>query len=212
MKRHTDKNKQYFGVGGLLVLAVVGAVGLYVNPTWALNKTSEATVNFAFNSTLTMQVSGGGKLDIGDMGAGTAKESQDIGITIDTNNAGGYYLSATAGNQTTSDFTSDTASGRITHLAEADAGKDKVDALSDNTWAVKVTGGDSGVSNGKYIGLPQDIGGSDKNAQAAGGKKLVDASGPSTAKKVDVKVGIKVGSTLPSGTYKTYLNFYAVTK
>lgn len=211
MKRHTNKNIKILGAV-VAVLAMTTVVVEFAMPTRAAKTdSSTADVQFTINSTLNLQVGGDGEVTIDNVQPGQSGASESFDVTVGTNSAAGYYLSATAGDQTSSDMTSDTSEEKITHLSSADEGKELAE-LTDNSWAVLITGADSSVSVGKYIGLPQEIGGDNVADRAVAGKKLVDASAPDNSKKVSVKVGVKVGDTLDTGTYKSYLNFYAVTK
>ena len=211
MKRHTNKNLKIFG-SLISILAMVALLGSFAMPTWAVKSNkAEADVQFTINPTLTVQVSGTGTTDLGTVQPMQTKEASAFTVTVGTNNAAGFYLSATSGTTTTSDLKADGVAGySIKHLASTDAGKATVGDLSDNSWAVKVTGGLSAVSTGKYIGLPQEEAG-DTATKAAAGTKLLDANNASGNKQVGVQVGVKLGM-LPPGTYTGQLNFYAVTK
>lgn len=216
MKRHTNKNIKSFGVSGVLVLAVVAAAGLFVNPTWAEKSgTGTATVNFTFNSKIQVDLGGAGEsgtVSLGSVNPGAGGESEDITFTVSSNSPTGYYISATAGDATSTALKSEGVPDfEFKHLSTS-VEKDDVTSLDDNTWGVMITGGNSDVSNGKYVGLPQEDGGDDVNTRAEKGAKLLSADSSAAEQTLKVKVGAKVGAAAVPGTYTGYLNFYAVTQ
>ena len=211
MKRHTNKNLKIFG-SLVAILAMVAVLGSFAVPTWAADtKSAEADVEFTFEPTLTLEVSNEGTTNMGEVSAWQSKEADSFSVTVGTNNAKGFYLSATAGTKENGPDLKSSAGDAIRHLTPGDSNKSNVGELDDNSWGILVEKGVAAVSNGHYWGLPTDIGGSDMAAQAAAGTKLLDTDSADGDKSVDVKVGVKLGTIKP-GTYQGQLNFYAVTK
>ena len=205
MKRHTNKKIKNFGLGIIvLALLTVGVVGFCI-PSWAVNKTQDVDVKFTFNSTISLTVSEE-TIEISGLSAGTAGESEPVTVSVATNNANGYYLSATAGTAGgNTDLASEAGSGKFTHLdSEADS---ELTAMGDNTWGVAYAAGDADIAKSNFTGLPIDGG---DNGES--GKKLLETTSATDNKDVKVKVGAKAAATLPAGTYTNKINFYAVSK
>ena len=206
MKRHTNKNIKSFGLG-LIVLALlaVGAVSFCL-PSWAAEtKKQEVDVKFTFNPTISLTVSEE-TIEISGLSAGTAGESKPVTVSVATNNANGYYLSATAGTKEgNTDLVSKAGNGKFTHLDSS--ASSELTAMKDNTWGVAYAESGSDIAASKFKGLPLD--GADNGAT---GTRLLEASSAADNKSVQVKVGAKAGATLPAGTYTNKINFYAVSK
>lgn len=198
MKRHTNKHREIFG----LIVAAVAALGLGVlaqQMVWADDtQTSEVNVQFTFGSVLSLTADKE-TISIEGLAPGTSKESDPVTVTVDTNNTSGFYVSATAGTSSTNTDLVGDGEAKFTHLGTEET-KSKLEDLADNTWGIS-------YQNDEYTGLPQD-----GNDQGETGKKILDVSTWNGAKTVKVKVGAKAGATLPAGTYKNVINFYAVTK
>lgn len=206
MKRHTNINIRKIGLG-VFVLAILLFGGVaFCQPSWAnVTKTQDVKVRFTFNSTLNLSVSQD-TITIGSLASGTVEESEPVTISVATNNAGGYYLSATAGTKgENTDLVNSSTSTKFTHLG-SDASKTAKDELEDNTWGVAFTDGGSEVFK-SYTGLPLDGG-----DEGASGKKLLETTTAADSKNVKLKVAAKAGAAQAAGTYTNKINFYAVAK
>ena len=206
MKRHTNTKNGIFGLIALGMMVMLGAMAMH--PTLAETKSTDVPVQFTFNSAISLTVDKN-QMTVEKMASGTAADSSEIVLTVDTNNAAGYYVSATAGTQSTNtDLASkDTSLSayKFTHLATSDS-KATAAAMADNTWGVACAAGASAdLTKTAYTGFPKD--GGDNGAT---GKKILTSNTWNGEKKVKCRVGVKAGSTLAAGTYTNVVNFYAV--
>lgn len=197
MIRHTNKKTKLFGVlFGLAVLGLtIGAANVSAEGKTA---TEEVPVQFTFNSTLNLTVSED-NMTISQLAPGLTAESNTVTLTVDTNNASGFYLSATAGGENT-DLTSSNGSKFTSMAAESD-----LSSAANQTWGFAYAVGSADLAASKYNGLPLD--GKD---QGATGKKLINANNPSADKTVKCKIGAKAGPATAAGTYTNVVNFYLV--
>ena len=105
----------------IMVIALLSVVGYTASLTSA-QITSAVTyqtgvgVSFTFNPKLTLTLSSS-NLVISNLAPGTSDNSNEIAITVSTNAAYGYNLSATVGNSTTYNNTD------LTHTSGASSGK-----------------------------------------------------------------------------------------
>ncbi len=180
-----------------------------------LKATAEADVQFTFNSTITLTINGKSEgvdgITIGSLLPGATGESDPVTVKVDTNNATGYKLTATAGTKSTN---TDLSGGGLTFkftmlTCEQDNCSDEngqeLSAMSDDTWGVAFVEGEGSFGTTKYTGLPQD-----QDDQGATGKELLSKDAPSAeGNSVQVKVGAKAGATMQPGTYTNVINFYA---
>ena len=139
----------------LLALMISFAVPVYFanNLVSAVTYQTGVGVSFTFNPKLTLTLSSS-NLVISNLAPGTSDNSNEIAITVSTNAAYGYNLSATVGNSTTYNNTD------LTHTSGSSAGKFSSITFqsnpsnytssftTDNTWGYSI---DSGT---KYNGLP----------------------------------------------------------
>ena len=207
MKRHTNTKNGIFGLIAFSLMMVLGVAA--VQPTWAeMKKTQDVDVQFTFNSTISLTVDQQ-KMTIESMNSGMASDSSEIVLTVDTNNASGYYVSATAGTQETStDLKSedeDLSAFKFAILGVNDS-KKTAQEMDDNTWGIACApGAEADLSSQPYFGLPQD--GKDNGAT---GKQILTSQDWKGEKKVKCRFGIKASPTMAAGTYKNVVNFYAV--
>ena len=206
MKCHTTKKQTWiFGILFVFTAAIFGTVSVkFVNA--AETKKQEVDVKFTFNSALSLTIDKQG-ITISDLLPGNSKESEPAKLTVETNSANGFYLSATAGTKGgTSDLTGNNG-GKFTMMA-TNANKATIGAADDSTWGFAYVQGTNGdLSKSAFNGLPVDV---DNNGSS--GTKLIDAASNTAEKVVKFKVGAKAGPTTPAGTYSNQLNFYAVAK
>ena len=206
MKSHTKTKNGIFGMIAFGLMLVLGVVA--VCPTWAATKTQEVDVQFTFNSTISLSVDQQ-KMTIESLNSGMASDSSEIVLTVDTNNANGYYVSATAGTQeTNTDLTNaDPAASafKFAILGVSDS-KKTAQEMDDNTWGIACAPGEgTDLKSQPYSGLPKD--GKDNGAT---GKKILTEQNWNGEKKVKCRFGVKASPTMAAGTYKNVVNFYAV--
>ena len=185
----TGKVKIITLVSVIIMLSFVNIIN-----TSALSYQSSVGVGFTFNPTLSVNISPS-DLTISNLTPGTASDSNTINISVATNAAYGYTLSAIInGNNNnlihvnnTNTFSSITADSSLPSL------------VTDNTWGYSYKlSNDANWNN--YSGLSIET-----------SKTLVD-SNDQTAIPIDFKIGAKAASTQASGTYTGTINFTAVTK
>lgn len=207
MKRHTKTKNGIFGLIAFGLMLVLGVTA--VHPTWAvMTKTQDVDVQFTFNSTISLTVDQQ-KMTIESMNSGMASDSSEILLTVDTNNASGYYVSATAGTQETStdleNEDEELSAFKFTILGVEDS-KQTAEEMDDNTWGIACApGAETDLNSQPYFGLPQD--GKDNGAT---GKQILTAQDWKGEKKVKCRFGVKASPTMAAGTYKNVVNFYAV--
>ena len=186
-----------------LCLMLVGV--LYCNTASAVTYQTGVGVSFTFNPKLTLTLSSS-NLVISNLAPGTSDNSNEIAITVSTNAAYGYNLSATVGNSTTynnTDLThsSGASSGKFTSIAfQANPANYISSISSNNTWGYSI---DSGT---KYNGLPLY---SDTTNIAT--LKATDSTPATGTDTVNFLIGAKASTTQPTGDYKNVINFIAVT-
>ena len=162
-------------------------------------------VSFTFNPKLTLTLSSS-NLVISNLAPGTSDNSNEIAITVSTNAAYGYNLSATVGNSTTYNntdltHTSGVSSGKFTSIAFESNPANYISSISsNNTWGYSI---DSGT---KYNGLPLY---SDTTNIAT--LKSTDTTPSTGTDTVNFLIGAKASTTQPTGDYKNVINFIAVT-
>ena len=162
--------------------------------TFALSYQSNVGVSFTFNPTLSVNISPS-DLVISNLTPGTTSDSNTIDISVATNAAYGYTLSAIVnGNNSnlihtngTNIFSSITTDASLSNLT------------TDNAWGYSYKlSNDTNWNN--YSGLSTET-----------SKTLVD-SNDQTVIPIDFKIGAKAASTQASGTYTGVINFTAIAK
>ena len=162
-------------------------------------------VSFTFNPKLTLTLSSS-NLVISNLAPGTSDNSNEIAITVSTNAAYGYNLSATVGNSTTYNntdltHTSGSSAGKFSSIAfQSNSSNYTSSFTTDNTWGYSI---DSGT---KYNGLP--LYSDTTNIATLKSTDTTPATGTDT---VNFLIGAKASTTQPTGDYKNVINFIAVT-
>lgn len=169
-------------LGGAAMVASAGA----------LSSQRETDFYFTFNPTIGLSLSNS-KLIIGDLAPGNAAKSNEIVLTINSNNATGYQLLATVGNNTEYKTTS-LINGSLAFTSTSGAGVANLTSLADNTWGYTMG------TDGKYYGLP---------LYNATPKVLFSTNTPESITKT-FAIGAKAASTQASGEYKNVINFELV--
>ncbi len=181
----------------------------------ALSYKSSVGVNFTFNPVLSISLSSA-DLIIPNLAPGSYSDSNEITVSVNTNAAYGYYLTATAGTSSTNtDLTSTNASitSKFTSLATTAGAASTLANISDNYWGYSYSN-DNGTtwisgnvdnSASGYAGLPLD---NDDNGET--GTVLIN-NADNTSSSVRFKIGAKASSVQPAGEYTNVINFYAVT-
>ena len=177
----------------------------------ALDYSSNVGIGFTFNPTLSISLSSS-DLIIDNLKPGTAEDSNSINVSVATNAAYGYNLSATVGSNTynntslnninssdNNDNNNNNDSSNYTFNSIA-TNADLPSLTTNNTWGYSYKlSNDSSWSN--YSGLPLF---SDSN-----NKTLVDKYTESED-TINFKIAAKASNTQPSGTYSNVINFNAV--
>ena len=162
-------------------------------------------VSFTFNPKLTLTLSSS-NLVISNLAPGTSDNSNEIAITVSTNAAYGYNLSATVGNSTTYNnrdltHTSGSSAGKFSSIAfQSNPSNYTSSFTTDNTWGYSI---DSGT---KYNGLP--LYSDTTNIATLKSTDTTPATGTDT---VNFLIGARASTTQPTGDYKNVINFIAVT-
>lgn len=174
-----------------LITLILGG-GLIAGSARALTETREVDVEFTFDSVLTMSLSSRDLL-IDDLVPGGVKNSNEIEITVNTNNASGYKLSATVGDATNNSRDL-RHSGGTAAFASIAAGTSLAALATDGTWGYSI---DSGAS---FSGLP---------IYTDAGAELNSATG-ATVGVTKFLIGAKAATGQLAGDYSNVINFIAV--
>ena len=222
-------NKGY--VWGCMAV-VLGAVGL-VGQASAVTYQSNVGLNFTFNPSISISLSGSGGTDlvIDDLRPGLSSDSNTITVGVTTNSVAGYSLSATVGTKGGTSALTSSDNNTFTNLSTTAGAAADLAAFSDNTWgysycpdtaancapsgsATWISGsigenGATGSSAAGYAGLPLD---NNDNAsdRGMGGVTLINTTNAADSKSVEFKIGARASNTQPAGTYTNTINFYAV--
>ena len=179
----------------VILLSLVSIIN--INDTFALNYSSDVDVSFTFNPTLSINLSPS-NLIISNLTPGTTSNSNEITISVATNNAYGYSLYASVGNSTYNNTNlnhSDNAG-----IFSSIAANAYIDSLgTDNTWGYTYSL-DSGTSWIPYNGLP---------LYTSSQNKITMNTEPSQ-EIVDFKIAARAGEAQPSGIYNNVINFAAI--
>ena len=161
--------------------------------TSALSYSSNVGIGFTFNPTLSVNISSS-DLVIPNLAPGTTNDSNTINVSVATNAAYGYTLSAIMnGNNSNLTHTNGT-----NVFSSIDTGANLSSLTTDNTWGYSYKlSNDTNWNN--YSGLSNET-----------NKTLID-SNDQTAIPIDFKIAAKAASTQASGTYTGTINFTAVT-
>ncbi len=183
-------------LGGLIVAQAAGAAGLTY-------KTS-TDVQFTFNSALTLTVSD--DFTITDLTPNTAKDSNQVDLTVSTNAAAGYTLSATVGNATY-------VNNSLTRTYNSALDKDNVftmtaggvSTLVAGTWGYLINPPVSGTKT--YKALSTSTG---TVLNKTTDKSGTGATGYDGGSVTAMKIGASAAETQRSGDYKNVINFTAL--
>lgn len=151
-----------------------------------------AQVKFTFNPTLTLDLSST-SLSIDELLPGTSRDSNSIDITVDTNNIGGYTLSATVGDVSNTSTSLVHTDGSATFSS---VGYGSFSSLADGKWGYSTDSGEH------YSGLPLYNDGY--------GATLAYTNGASPSDTTSFLIGAKAAADQPLGTYSNVVNFIAV--
>ena len=184
----------------ILYIATISILSLvYINNTSALDYSSNIDIGFTFNPTLSISLSSS-DLVISNLKPGTTEDSNSINVSIATNAAYGYTLSANVGDDIHNNSNL-THTNNTNIFSSIDTNADLASLDTDNTW-----GYTSKLSNetawSNYSGLSNS-----SNAILLDNSNAADSTGD-----IDFKIAAKAGSTQPSGEYTGTINFTAVTK
>lgn len=185
----------------ILGLCALGLVGVgFEQSSAAIEFSSQTNVGFNFNKVLSVNISG--DIEINGLAAGQQKDSNSVGITVNTNSSDGYILSASVGDSThnNSDLALD-ANNKFTSIATSDS---LASLTSNNTWGYKTSENDSSWSN--YGGLALYSASEmsvlrETNEMPSGGSETTY-----------FKIGAKASVDIVTGDYTNNITFYAVTK
>ena len=221
MKRHTYKNKNILGILLILTMVLAG-VGLGMHNTDATEKTSDVTLNFTFQDSLSVEFPTGSgwsgnnhTTDLGSVNPGESKQGDVTGpIKVGSNAGSGFYLSATVGTKGGDgnlNLTSGTDPSNKVTLLTGPVSATELARQSGSVWGFRYATSDAGnidtaLGSASYDTLPLDA-----SDNGASGKKLIE-SGNQGEKSLKYQVGIKTDPTLKAGTYQNVIHFYAVSK
>ena len=176
-----------------MLLVGVNASATSTPLTWQ----DEVDVKFTFNPALSVTISDG-DIIIPNLGVGTRDNSNEIAITVTTNNIAGYQLSATVGNSTTYDYRELKHETTSTALFNSLAVGTTLNQLSTpSTWGYST---DSGTS---YSGLPKY----DDTTNVA----VLNDSTASGTETTNFLIGAYADQNQLAGDYRNVINFNIVT-
>ena len=183
----------------ILILSLVNITLCFsnYNNTSALDYSSNVGIGFTFNPTLSINISSS-DLIIDNLTPGTNSDSNIINVSVATNAAYGYTLSATVGDSLHNN-TNLTHTNNINVFSNIATDSSLPSLTTDNTWGYSYKLSNNTTWN-NYSGLSTEI-----------GKTLVNTDNQ-LAKPIDFKIAAKASSTQPSGTYTNTINFIAVSK
>lgn len=222
MKSKHDKNKKLCSRKAKLcflslILCFVNTILSFKNIGFvsALSYQTSANVQFTFNPTLSVSVSG--DLVIESLAPGASADSNIITVNVDTNSAYGYYLSATVGTKTGGTDALVNSSNNGSVFSNLTSNAFSLANFSDNYWGYSYStdsgtnwiSGDVGSSSTGYNGLPLD----DNDGTGPlgyGGVTLIDADSAANSSSVQFKIGAKASFSQPAGAYTNTVNFYAI--
>lgn len=187
---------------------------LSINNVSALDYSSNVGIGFTFNPTLSVSLSSS-DLIIPNLIPGSTLDSNSINVSVATNAAYGYTLSANVGDDIHNN-------SNLTHTNNADIfssiaiDADLSSLDTDNTW-----GYTSKISNettwNNYNGLSSSINTIllDTNTNSSSNNSDSDNdsnNGSNNVDSIDFKIAAKASNTQPSGVYTGTINFITITK
>ena len=142
---------------------------------------------------------------ISNLKPGTTEDSNSINVSVTTNAAYGYTLSATVGDSTHSN--SDLVHTNSTNVFSSIATDSSLPSLTtDNTWGYSYRLSNNSNNNNNNSTWSNYSGLSNKTS-----KTLISTDNQIT-KPIDFKIGAKASNAQPSGTYTNTINFIAISK
>ncbi|MBR2709263.1 InlB B-repeat-containing protein [Candidatus Saccharibacteria bacterium] len=191
----------------------------------ALTYSSDVDVNFTFNPTLSIQMSSPSDLVIPSLAPGSYADSNHVTITVDTNAAYGFQLSATVGTKNGTDALVNTSNNNYA-FSNLSSGESSLASFSDDTWGYSYcyyspvedcdthseywVYGNRFTNYSGYGALPLDDN-STSSERGNGGVILMNTiDGPDSGNAIKFKIGAKASTTQASGNYSNTINFYAV--
>ena len=182
-----------------LTMALSGAA--FSSPVFATSYSYDVDVQFNFNSMISVTLTSA-DIQILDLAPGTSSDSNIVDISISTNSAAGYNLSATAGwaDNATTNMTHTNGTNTFTSIA---TNASLASLTTDNTWGYSFS--DTKDGNDEYIwgnfsGLP---------LYTATAKELKNTNVPASD-IVGFKINAKASTAQPAGDYTNKINFIAV--
>ena len=203
---------------GTFLVGNILASGALVNKVSAVTYQQEVPVEFTFNPTLSINLSSSSIL-VNNLAPGSAADSNVVTVSVTTNAANGYILSATAGikgGNTNLTNTSDNTY-KFTNLATTAGSASTLNNIPENYWGYTYStdngstwvSGSVGSTAAGYAGLPLDNN-DNTEERGKGGTTLISTENPADSKNVKFKIGAKASTSQPAGTYTNVINFYAV--
>ena len=205
----------------LLFLSFLTGAGVIAggsNITHALTYQDTVDMQFTFNPTVSINVSG--DLIIPNLTPGSAFDSNIITVKAGSNDANGYTLYSTVGSSTTNYTDLRIDSSNTTNVfTNLSSSKASLESFDDNTWGYSYcnttndcdtntnwVSGNAGSTAAGYNGLPL-YNASDNTT----GVMLANTTSPSET-ELKFKIGAKAASTQATGTYTNTINFIGVAK
>ena len=162
----------------------------------ALSYQSNVGLSFTFNPTLSVNISPS-DLAISNLAPGTTSNSDTINVSVATNAAYGYTLSAIM-NGNNSNLTHTNGTNVFSSIA-TDASIAGLTA--DNTWGYSYKNNLASTPTwSSYSGLSNSV------------NKVLFNTDSNSGGSIDFKIAAKASETQPSGTYTGIINFTATTK
>ena len=186
------------------IFCLIGLFSFISVPTFALEYSSSAEVNFTISPSISVSVSG--DLVIDELAPGSGSDSNVINVNVTTNNVAGYTLTATAGSSDYSgsldynanDLVHSDLSDKFTSLLPSDS-LPSLTSFSDNTWGYSYST-NNGTSWANYSGLP---------VYTSAGTTLKEKYIPAND-DVKFKIAAKASNIQAAGNYTNQINFTAV--
>ena len=177
---------------------------IFVHNISALSYQGTANIGFTFNPTLSLSVSG--DLIIPSLTPGSSADSNSITVSVATNTAYGYSITANVGNNTTHNNRnlSPLDINNSSNFTSLDYGSNIVDKTSfnDNTWGYSYSL-NNGTTWKPYSGLPL-------YSDTTHSTVLFNTYSSAYSTSLDFKIAAKSSTTQAFGEYTNIINFYAV--
>ena len=197
----------------ILILSSINIINTftYIPNVSALDYSSNVGIGFTFNPTLSINISPS-DLIIDNLIPGSTLDSNSINVSVTTNAAYGYTLSAIMDG----DNSNLTHSNSIDTFNSIDPSANLETLTVDNTWGyTSKLSSETAWSN--YNGLSSSINTIllDTNTNSSSNNSDSDNdsnNGSNNIDSIDFKIAAKASNTQPSGVYTGTINFYAITK